>query len=135
MAGTYYQARDKNNKTLGMMGRRRLIRFLLTILASLHFAIRIEVTGAFSTPASRLFSYCYCPVRLPLSPRPLWMIAEGAIESTSSANMELAWRYIKKPLLRLGSKGAAPSHGNSLRELLNKHIVVKVKVNNRKDSE
>lgn len=43
--------------------------------------------------------------------------------------MERAWRYAKKPLLRIGAKGATASHGNSLRQLLDDHTVVKVKVN------
>jgi len=47
-------------------------------------------------------------------------------------NMELAWRYAKKPLLRIGSKGATLTHGNSLRQLLDAHTVVKVKINTRK---
>lgn len=42
---------------------------------------------------------------------------------------ELAWRYVRKPLLSIGGKGAALSHGNSLRQLLNDHTAVKVKVN------
>ena len=46
--------------------------------------------------------------------------------------MERAWRYAKKPLLSIGSKGATNSHGNSLRQLLNQHTVVKVKVNTRR---
>ena len=46
--------------------------------------------------------------------------------------MEKAWRYAKKPLLSIGSKGATLTHGNSLRQLLNQHTVVKVKVNTRK---
>jgi RNA-binding protein YhbY len=46
--------------------------------------------------------------------------------------MESAWRYAKKPLLRIGSKGATPTHGNSLRQLLEHHTVVKVKVNTRR---
>jgi RNA-binding protein YhbY len=45
---------------------------------------------------------------------------------------EKAWRYAKKPLLRIGAKGATHSHGNSLRQLLDDHTVVKVKVNPRK---
>jgi RNA-binding protein YhbY len=45
---------------------------------------------------------------------------------------EKAWRYIKKPLLRIGGKGVADSHGNSLRELLQAHTCVKVKVNTDK---
>jgi hypothetical protein len=46
--------------------------------------------------------------------------------------MEKVWRHAKKPLLRIGSKGATHSHGNSLRQLLDDHTVVKVKVNTRK---
>lgn len=46
--------------------------------------------------------------------------------------MEATWRFVKKPLLSIGSKGAAFSHGNSLRQLLESHTVVKVKVNTRK---
>lgn len=45
---------------------------------------------------------------------------------------ELVWRYAKKPLLRIGSKGATHSHGNSLRQLLEDHTIVKVKVNTKK---
>ena len=43
--------------------------------------------------------------------------------------MERTWRYAKKPLLRVGAKGASASHGNSLRQLLEDHTVVKVKIN------
>jgi len=43
--------------------------------------------------------------------------------------MEKTWRYIKKPLLSIGAKGATFSHGNSLRQLLEAHTAVKVKVN------
>lgn len=45
---------------------------------------------------------------------------------------EKAWRYAKKPLLRIGSKGATLAHGNSLRQLLEDHTVVRVKVNTQK---
>ena len=45
---------------------------------------------------------------------------------------ERAWRYAKKPLLRIGSKGATHAHGNSLRQLLEDHTVVRVKVNTKK---
>lgn len=52
-------------------------------------------------------------------------------ESARELNaMERTWRSVKKPMVRIGSKGTALSHGNSLRELLNAHTVVKVKVNN-----
>ena len=43
--------------------------------------------------------------------------------------MEQAWRYIKKPLLSIGAKGAKPTQGNSLKSLLKDHHIVKVKVN------
>ena len=46
--------------------------------------------------------------------------------------VEKAWRYAKKPLLRIGNKGATLTHGNSLRQLLNDHTVVKVKINTGK---
>lgn len=45
---------------------------------------------------------------------------------------EKAWRYAKKPLLSIGAKGASFSHGNSLRQLLDAHTIVKVKVNTNK---
>jgi RNA-binding protein YhbY len=46
--------------------------------------------------------------------------------------VEKLWRHAKKPLLRIGAKGATHSHGNSLRQLLEDHTVVKVKINTRK---
>ncbi|GKY93686.1 hypothetical protein MPSEU_000335800 [Mayamaea pseudoterrestris] len=46
-------------------------------------------------------------------------------------NMEKAWRHVKKPLLSIGAKGATPSHGNSLRQLLEAHGAVKIKVNTK----
>jgi RNA-binding protein YhbY len=52
--------------------------------------------------------------------------------SSCSISMERAWRYAKKPLLSIGSKGATFSHGNSLRQLLEAHTAVKVKVNTQK---
>jgi RNA-binding protein YhbY len=58
-----------------------------------------------------------------LSSSPVVVINDG---------MERAWRYAKKPLLRIGSKGATLSHGNSLYQLLEQHTVVKVKVNTRR---
>jgi len=45
---------------------------------------------------------------------------------------EKAWRWATKVLLRIGSKGATVTHGNSLRQLLQQHQVVKVKINTRK---
>ena len=43
--------------------------------------------------------------------------------------MEQVWRYNKKPLLSIGAqKGPTSKHGNSLRELLQHHTTVKVKI-------
>jgi RNA-binding protein YhbY len=47
-------------------------------------------------------------------------------------SIEKAWRHAKKPLLRIGSKGFSKSHGNSLRQLLQDHVIVKVKLNTDK---
>ena len=41
------------------------------------------------------------------------------------------WQYVKKPLISVGGKGATIKHGNSLRQLLDDHTVVKVKVNTK----
>ena len=43
--------------------------------------------------------------------------------------IEEVWRYAKKPLISVGGKGATKKHGNSLRQLLDDHTIVKVKVN------
>ena len=47
-------------------------------------------------------------------------------------NMEVVWRHIKKPLLRIGKSGMTESHGNSLKDLLDQHGAVKVKINTGK---
>ena len=60
-------------------------------------------------------------------------VNEDDIISTSNLEVsERVWRYVKKPLLRIGVKGATLTHGNSLRQLLEAHTVVKVKVNTKK---
>lgn len=51
---------------------------------------------------------------------------------SNRSNLEKTWRYVKRPLLRIGGKGITLTHGNSLRELLQAHTVVKVKVNSPK---
>jgi RNA-binding protein YhbY len=53
-------------------------------------------------------------------------------KSPSLDHLERAWRYANKPLLRIGSKGATLTHGNSLRQLLDSHTVVKIKINTRR---
>ena len=60
-------------------------------------------------------------------------VTQDDIISTSNVQVgEKVWRYVKKPLLSIGSKGATLTHGNSLRQLLEAHTVVKVKVNTKK---
>ncbi|KAG7369065.1 CRS1 / YhbY CRM domain containing protein [Nitzschia inconspicua] len=61
-----------------------------------------------------------------------FLFEEPAIAYDDLDAMEKVWRHAKKPLLRIGAKGATHSHGNSLRQLLDDHTVVKVKVNTRK---
>jgi hypothetical protein len=61
-----------------------------------------------------------------------FLFEEPEIPYKKFDGMEKAWRHAKKPLLSIGSKGATHSHGNSLRQLLEDHTVVKVKVNTRK---
>ena len=65
----------------------------------------------------------------PLAPEDWQAVAAADVKVDS---LERAWRYAKKPLLSIGSKGATLSHGNSLRQLLEQHTVVKVKVNTRR---
>lgn len=77
----------------------------------------------------------------PIVSAQLWAAAdenddeESLVSSPASSpkvdGMEKAWRYVKKPLLSIGAKGASLSHGNSLRQLLEQHVAVKVKVNTR----
>lgn len=57
---------------------------------------------------------------------------KSRLRMNADDDAETAWRYVKKPLLRIGGKGVAESHGNSLRELLEAHTCVKVKVNTDK---
>jgi len=45
--------------------------------------------------------------------------------------MEKAWRHAKKTLISVGGKGATIKHGNNLRQLLEDHTIVKVKVNTK----
>uniref|UniRef100_A0A7S2R0N8 CRM domain-containing protein n=1 Tax=Eucampia antarctica TaxID=49252 RepID=A0A7S2R0N8_9STRA len=60
-------------------------------------------------------------------------VEEEEEEEVVLEGVEKAWRYAKKPLVRLGNKkGATAAHGNSLRQLLEDHTVVKVKINTGK---
>ena len=59
------------------------------------------------------------------------MSASESSDSIPHKTMEEVWRYAKKPLISVGGKGATKKHGNSLRQLLDDHTVVKVKVNTK----
>mmetsp|Transcript_33767 Transcript_33767/g.49428 ORF Transcript_33767/g.49428 Transcript_33767/m.49428 type:complete len:185 (-) Transcript_33767:198-752(-) len=56
---------------------------------------------------------------------------EADVEEPEEKNTSVAalWKLQKKALLRIGGKGVKNSHINSLRELLDAHSVVKVKMN------
>jgi len=58
-------------------------------------------------------------------------MSEDSSGIPSGTDLEKTWRYVKKPLLSIGAKGATASHGNSLKELLQDHTAVKVKVNTK----
>ena len=57
---------------------------------------------------------------------------ETPSNTAATPGIDAAWRHVKKPMLRIGGKGTTETHGNSLRELLNAHTAVKVKVNTHK---
>lgn len=73
------------------------------------------------------------PRTLPTLPRSSFRLQQStgdtADNNDSSQELEKTWRYVKKTLLSIGGKGATASHGNSLKELLECHVAVKVKVN------
>lgn len=63
----------------------------------------------------------------------IWTLQAASKSSEHSDDtpeqMERVWRSVKKPLLRIGARGATAKHGNSLRQLLDDHTAVKVKIN------
>jgi RNA-binding protein YhbY len=71
---------------------------------------------------SRLSNKNYFPLKL----------SANDDDSAQRVNIDKAWKHIPKPLLRIGGKGVADSHGNSLKELMNAHTAVKVKINTTK---
>ena len=122
-------------------------RWLVWALGLVVVGMAAERSQAFLSPAAtKIFSCdeeskgwykCTPPVR--------WTVSqmsgkeedsESLFEEESEPAKELdvqekTWRYANKPLLRIGVKGATSSHGNSLRQLLEDHTIVKVKVNTR----
>jgi len=58
-----------------------------------------------------------------------WSLQSSKSKHNDTPELERVWRFVKKPLLRIGAKGATASHGNSLRQLLDDHTAVKVKIN------
>mmetsp|Transcript_7615 Transcript_7615/g.16716 ORF Transcript_7615/g.16716 Transcript_7615/m.16716 type:complete len:214 (-) Transcript_7615:85-726(-) len=140
--------------------RRRHATLLLTIVAATATgspSIPVaECSQAFVAPrsqrtrASKAASICTSNISndmhagTPLSSVSMSALDEGDDDGSSDEGLgatrggdddlpylEKAWRSAKKPLLRIGAKGATKSHGNSLRELLAQHTVVKVKVNTK----
>ena len=137
---------------------RLVIAITVVVVVSLttHFRSNVKVVQAWTaTPScNRNSRICYSDKwnrRLPPPPQTVVrMMADSDIEdvadvdvvddddsigmSTSSVSkdmklMERVWRYNKKPLLSIGAqKGPTVKHGNSLRELLNHHTTVKVKI-------
>ena len=83
-----------------------------------------------------LAASAFVAVQIPSS-RTIYNVPETGLcrmASTAEPNipdklMEEVWRYAKKPLISVGGKGATKKHGNSLRQLLDDHTIVKVKVN------
>jgi len=61
----------------------------------------------------------------------LCRMASTTEPSIPDKRMEEVWRYAKKHLISVGGKGATEKHGNSLRQLLDDHTIVKVKVNTK----
>ena len=49
----------------------------------------------------------------------------------AKAPLDAAWQHVRKALISVGGKDATPKHGNSLRQLLDHHTAVKVKVNTK----
>ena len=131
---------------------------VVVVSLTTHVRSNVKVVQAWTvTPScNRNSRICYSDKwnrRLPPPPPPqtvVRMMADSDIEdiadvdvvddddsigmSTSSVTkdmklMERVWRYNKKPLLSIGAqKGPTVKHGNSLRELLNHHTTVKVKI-------
>ena len=62
----------------------------------------------------------------PFTPPPIPISFESP--ELPSATIDGAWNALRKPLLRLGTKGVQKSHRNSLKELLAAHRAVRVKV-------
>lgn len=105
--------------------------------------ILLLLTTLSSLLLSNTFCFIVCHRRSSTTPskiRRMTMIDNNSEDTTSSDSevevidpkMEIAWRYIKKPLLRIGKTGMTDSHGNSLRDLLSQHGAVKVKINTSK---
>mmetsp|Transcript_29943 Transcript_29943/g.51143 ORF Transcript_29943/g.51143 Transcript_29943/m.51143 type:complete len:171 (-) Transcript_29943:484-996(-) len=95
-------------------------RFLSSLLS---LALLLSQSLAFVIPNSQLCSN-----------HQSWLLKSSSSDNNPafeqlSGKRQKAWQHAKKPLLRIGGKGATKTHGNSLRQLLDQHTVVKVKVN------
>eukprot|EP00192_Tetraselmis_astigmatica_P021116 CAMPEP_0117667206 /NCGR_PEP_ID=MMETSP0804-20121206/10828_1 /TAXON_ID=1074897 /ORGANISM="Tetraselmis astigmatica, Strain CCMP880" /LENGTH=277 /DNA_ID=CAMNT_0005474887 /DNA_START=118 /DNA_END=951 /DNA_ORIENTATION=+ len=88
-----------------------------------------KVPKSLGSPSRRGFLTVQPPARQRCSPLAAAAVAPGpaAPQEEDAFLNRLLWDSIKKPLMSVGQKGVEESHGNSLRELLNAHSVVKVK--------
>ena len=89
-------------------------QLLLRLLAAWLLLQHVALVSSFQPPSSSRGS--------------AFRLYESTNDSTDKL-VEKTWRHVKKPLLSIGGKGATASHGNSLKELLECHTAVKVKVN------
>ena len=116
----------------------------MRLLVLSTFATLINHSLSFTVNTHYNFSWGLSQIQFQqdLSMKPIYDGSILALGSTSDDDepsstvlqegIDQTWRHVPKPLLRIGGKGIAESHGNSLRELLNAHTVVKVKINSTK---
>jgi RNA-binding protein YhbY len=107
------------------------------LVLSLLLSLKIAAVDSFSVQMSRVLTRATQKTTTALcgtdSDEDAFVLDEvDTVPVKELAYMEKTWRYAKKPLLRIGSKGATATHGNSLRQLLEDHTVCKVKINTNK---
>jgi hypothetical protein len=117
------------------------LNFLLLLLPLMSSAFVVIPSGRNTAAISRIAASPSYNLVLPTKSTTLYASSEeedieeeeeDATPKPPLPSIEKAWRHAKKPLLRIGGKGATKTHGNSLRQLLEDHTVVKVKINTQK---
>jgi len=112
--------------------RTRSARRDYVILATIMMvALSVSGVAAFQPPLHRVRSTVTSIPQQQTAPKlPFLLMSTDDEASPSSAQLEKAWRHIRKPLIRIGNKGFAPSHINSLQNLLVQHNgAIKIKIN------